>query len=465
MKMDYQIAKKRPPNSNRTARSALRTRDIVWWIALTVTLLGIFVINPTSIVNFLYYLCIWSAFIFVFHRDQIGDFILAFLINAAFTSIFILVQVSVYPETFGTTSPLGAWTDDSYFYSLVADAIPPAMEIRDYYYLYSHPFAELIKFLSIFPIKHPMDVIFFQSGIAALLTTFVKVFTFQRTRDDALSNVAFVFAAICPFLMMNGGVILLRDTFSAALLIYSLTCISAKRWPLAVVAFALQLVVRPGTAAILLPLYFILYLPSIRSVSGRSAFLYVVGLPLLAVGAVWIGFQFLDMAQYQDQVDSVQITGRDIISELTNNPSANQILIFIQNMSFLPKFILSGAYIFLYPFLSPDSAFASSRFDLRSVLLSLVVPIQAFWLNAWFVAGAITRVRVSSQQTRIVAAVLVAFLLIGTYSLQTRHKTIIYPLYYFVVAVGFARAKPADRKIGYLASGALMAAQVVLIFR
>lgn len=465
MKMDYQIAKTPPPSSNRTIRSALRTRDIVWWIALTVTLLGIFVINPTSIANFLYYLFIWSAFIFVFHRDQIGDFIFAFLINAAFTSIFIMVQVSVYPETFGTTSPLGAWTDDSYFYSLVADAIPPAMEIRDYYYLYSHPFAEIIKFLSIFPIKHPMDVIFFQSGIAASLTTFVKVFTFQRTRDDALSNVAFVFAAICPFLMMNGGVILLRDTFSAALLIYSLTCISAKRWPLAVIAFALQLVVRPGTAAILLPLYFILYFPNLRNINGRTVVLYFVGLPLLAAVATWAGFQFLDIVQYQDQIDSVQITGRELFSELTDNPSANQILLSIQDMGFLIRFILSGVYIFLYPFLSPDSAFASNQFDLRSVLLSLVIPIQALWLNAWFVAGVITRVRVSSQQTRIVAAVLVAFLLIGTYSLQTRHKTIIYPLYYFVVAVGFARAKPADRKIGYLASGAFMAAQVVIAFR
>jgi hypothetical protein len=134
----------------------------------------------------------------------------------------------------------------------------------------------------------------------------------------------------------------------------------------------------------------------------------------------------------------------------------------MQGLPFPVRFVLSGAYMFAYPFLDPMEAFATPYFDVRNVLMSLVIPIYAFWLNAWFIAGAITRVRAMDGQKAVFWAAILTLLFVGTYSLQTRHKTIVYPLYFLIIAVGMVRAKRRDKQIGYAASFSLVALQLAV---
>jgi len=162
---------------------------------------------------------------------------------------------------------------------------------------------------------------------------------------------------------------------------------------------------------------------------------------------------------------AIGFLGRELFSDLTADQSGNTLFLALQELPFVVKLFANAAYIFLYPFLSVKYAFSGDYFDLRAVTMNLVLPVYGLWLNAWFIAGVLTKVRVARRQTRIVAAVIVGLMLIGTYSLQTRHKTVIYPLYYMVIATGFCHATPKDRRIGYAISGSLVAAQVVLALR
>ena len=107
----------------------------------------------------------------------------------------------------------------------------------------------------------------------------------------------------------------------------------------------------------------------------------------------------------------------------------------------------------------------AQQFDLRSFLLNIVAPIYSLWLNAWFFAGALRGKPVIDRQRAITVAMVVILMLVGTYSLQTRHKTIIYPLYYLLIAVGFAKATQNSRRLGYALAGLLFFVQVASQFR
>lgn len=434
-------------------------------IAGAVTVGGILYVNPHSLLGLVYYFLLFLILFVTFHRDSISDYVFAYVVNSALISVFYVIQTTVYPESFGTSSPLGSWTDDSFFFALTADNIPLSLLLRENYNLYSSPYSDIMRFVSLIPINHPMDVIFFQSGVAAILTSFLKRFTMQQTGDPRAANVAYILALVCPFLLMNGGALLIRDTLSAALFIYSLSCFNRRQWPLALAALILQIVIRPGTGIILLPLYFIIYMPNLNQLTAGRVGQLVIGMPIVMVLGSLVAVNFLDLSVYSQYFDKLSLSGRDAADFIAVDANANGVLIAIQNMPFAIRFLLNGAYIFLYPFLSIKAAFPSALFDTRSFLLSLAAPIEGLWLNAWFFAGAISRARASSQQRQIALAVIVGVLIIGTYSMQTRHKTIIYPIYYFIIALGFTRSSATERRIGYAISGFLILLQLLFLAR
>jgi len=446
--------------------TGLADRVVIAAVASILTVLVILLLNPHSLLQFANYFVVWNAFIFLFNREDIEDFSFAFLVNSCFVAIYVLIQSTGYPDTYGTTSPLSSsWTDDSYFFALAADTIPPDLFVRENFFLDTQPYAMLIRWLTIFSIDHPLDALFFQSGVAAMLTTYSKKFTWQLSGDRGLANIVYLFTLICPFLMMNGGVILMRDTLAAALFVYSLSCLNARRYLLALAAVVAQVSVRPGTALILLPAYAIIYYPELNTFIKRRPLLVMLGTGVLAAAATQLVATVLEFSHSTIGTKGVGLLGRELFADLTADPDANKLFLSIQDLPFFIKLFLNGAYIFLYPFFGPRYIIGADYFDLRSITMALVVPIYAFWLNAWFFAGALTRLRVASRQRSIVMAVVVALLLIGTYSLQTRHKTIIYPLYYYVIAIGFTSATQLARRFGYIFSSMLLLLQIALAFR
>jgi hypothetical protein len=425
---------------------------------------GIVFINPYSLINFVYYLCLWQSFIFLFHRNESKIFFFAFIVNSALIVVYYLVQTSVYPESYGTTSPLGSWTDDSYFFALVADSIPSGLDVREGFELRDHPYTTLIRSLTFFPIRHPMDVIFFQSGIAAMLVTFSRRFTFQISSDRKLSNLVYIFTLFCPVLMMNGGVILLRDTFVAALFMYSMCSLNSRRFLLTFGAVGLSMMIRPGTALILIFAYIIIFYSELKIFIRRNIVLIYSGAILLLFFGVYFVQLFPDflgeLVIKWTSGGAISFSGRELYEDLTK--ADDSIFLSIQNSFFLIKAFFGGVYLFLYPFFSIKDFFSFDQFDIRTFAMTLVMPVYSIWLNAWFIAGVLFRDREIKKQMGIVIAMIAVYLLLGTYSLQTRHKTIIQPLYYIIVAIGFAKASQRMRFLGYVLSLVLFFAQVAI---
>jgi hypothetical protein len=443
--------------------------------ATVLTAVGILWVHPQSLAHFAWYFGLWTAAVALLHRAEVGRFALAFLVNSAFVAAFYVVQTAAYPDSYGTTSPVSSsWTDDSHFFSLLADEVPARLYVRDQYFLYSQTFSTLIRILTPLPIVHPMDAIFFQSGTAALLATFTRRVVLQLGGDRQLAGVVFALVVGCPFLMMNGGVILIRDTLAAALLVYTISCLLGRHWLPAAGAVVLQLAVRPGTGLILLPVVLIVFQGDILAFARRhpaAAPFALIGIPLLLVAAIVLAWDILMalapalLSAALLSAGGVELFGREVIDDLTSTENVNVVFLSVQDLPFPIRVVLNGAYMFLYPFLSPRYAFSGEGFDLRSITLNLVFPVYAIWLNAWFIAGAISRRHVLGRERELVWAVIVGLLLIGTYSLQTRHKTVLLPLYYIVVAIGCCRATPADRRVGYWCASGLAVLQLAFSLR
>ncbi|HUQ11799.1 MAG TPA: hypothetical protein VM146_15900 [Steroidobacteraceae bacterium] len=448
------------------ATADMRGRTAIALFATAVTLVCILLIKPGSMAHFAWFFCVWTLFVMLFHREETGRFALAFLVNSALIGVFVLVQSTVFPDTYGTTSPLTAtWTDDSYFFSAVADSVPPEMLTREEFWLYEPVFTKLIRAITPLAIYHPLDALFFQSGTAALLATFSAKLMLQLSRDRHMANVVFTFAVICPFLLMNGGAILLRDTLTAALFVYTLCCINDRRFVRAGLALLLQVAVRPGTGAILMFAYPIIYFIEIRDFVGRRPISTALSAILIVLGSAFALPFAVEYVGGMYSTGAVTLLGREVYTDLSADSSVNALFLSIQQMPFVVKLILNAAYIFMYPFLSIRTVFETQHFDARSFLLNLVAPIYSLWLNAWFFAGALRGKPVIDRQRGILIALAVVLILVGTYSLQTRHKTIIYPLYYILVAVGFAKASQNSRRLGYALAGLLFLVQVASQFR
>jgi hypothetical protein len=441
-------------------------RTLLAVLASAVTICGVLLINPASVAQFVWFFGVWCGFIFVVNRPELDDFAFAFLINSAFIAVYVFIQTTIYPDSYGTTSYHSvSWTDDSYFYSLAADLVPHDLLTRPQYWLYSHPFTQLIRGATPLPIEHPLDALFFQSGTAALLATFTSRVMSQFGAERRTAHHAYVFVLICPFLMMNGGVVLIRDTLAAALLVYSIHNINQRRYLGAAAIILLQIALRPGTGLLLLPAYLVIYFREISEFVRRRPLVVAAG----CVGATLIGVQFMTLAlEYFESVyglPKIGFLGRELIADLTADPEANALFLMIQEMPFPVRIVLNAGYIFLYPFLTLRTVVEAPYLDVRNIAMSLLIPVYAFWLNAWFFAGALSGVRALDRQRGIVVAIVVTLLLVGIYSLQTRHKTIIYPLYYMIVAAGFSSATPFALRCGYVLSGLLLLVQIASVLR
>ncbi|MDF3079023.1 MAG: hypothetical protein K0S09_2912 [Sphingobacteriaceae bacterium] len=427
-------------------KASLITAFFLFSLTLAITA----VLNFHSTIAYGYYLLFFTCFILLIDKDETLGFIKAFLINAFITVLYIGIQSYVYPNTYGTTSPLGAWTDDSFFFTLVADSFPRDMYIeRENYFLYTAFFTDTIKLLTPFQIHHPADVIYFQSGVAGILAIYTKQYTTLLTEDKETGTLAYYLCVFCPFLLMHGGAVLIRDTFVAALFISSLCFLKRRRYILALIFAGMEFPLRSGTALIYMILYFVIYSKEITAFffKKKNVLYSITALIIVVTGAFYTRSLIFSTLENLFLEKGVTLAGRELYEDLTKG--GNPIFVFIQNQNFVIKSLLSGLYIFLYPFLSFSGIINAQGIDIRTFLLNIVYPIYAFWLNAWFFAFVLQKKMFFEKRKVLLFAFALGFILIGIFSLQTRHKTIMQPLFYVFVAAGLHYSEKRYRILGY----------------
>lgn len=452
--------------------SRLRWRDGVltatWLACLVATVMLVLKVHPHGLLGYGYYLGLGLVFMFAFDRTECRDFVSAYLGNALLTALYVAVQVRFYPESYGCTSPLGAQTDDSFFFSLVADSIPPGLDTRPGYDQYQYGFTTLVRWLTPFRVVHPLDVLFFLSVIAGLVCVYTKQLARLLTADRSAARLAFWLALLCPLMLMNGGAVFVRDTFVAALLVLSFCCLYRRRHVAFCLCFALQLVLRPGTAFIVLVLYLVMFAEHlgvlVRTKARRLAL--IVALVAVGVAVPLMFFMNRDWVEWHLEKNGI------VLNELRRAGQEDTLaggfgkgaFTLIQNQSLLPRVALSTVYMYLGPFLNPANLVTPHGFDTRILLTNVIYPLWALPAYALFFAALFSRPAFRGVLRRWAVMFFVACFLIGVFSLQSRHRVVIQPLFYAIAASGAVASSALVKLLGFGLAGLWIIAQLAYLW-
>jgi hypothetical protein len=426
------------------------------------------ILHPFSLVAYWYYFIFWAGFMFLLDREQQRWFTHAYFVNGLLTAIFVAIQIYNFPDSYGTTSPNGSQTDDSYFFSLLADEIPSNMETRASYFLYESTFPTLIKALTFFRVTHPLDVLYFLSGIAGLVCVYARQLTMQIAASDSrAAKAAYSLCLLCPLFLMNGGAVLIRDTFAGALFLMSLCFIYRARYFTAIICIGMHYALRPGTALLVLPVYGVIYFSEIRTAFTDSRLrtrAFIIGFGALAVLA--------GLYVMRDEISFLLEENTVIIAKLSREGMIDNYIslggqgtfVWVQQQSIPVKLSLAGPYILLNPFLTLSGFSNPIGFDLRTFLMGIIYPLFIFGVHAMALSSLTVRVAFSDRIWLMFGAFLLGCTLIGVFSLESRHKVVLQPLYYILAAIGIYRASPSQKLFGYALSAGWFLTQIGFAF-
>lgn len=425
-------------------------------------------VNAHSLIGFGYYFAVWLAFMVLFDRRQVKDFVCAYLVTAVFAVLYVLVQVHYYPESYGCTSPLGAQTDDSFFFSLVADSIPPGMETREGYYLYRYGFSSLVRWITPFRVTHPLDVLFFLSGVSGLVCVYAKQLAILLTSNRQAGRTAYVLCLFCPMMLMNGGVVFVRDTMVAGLLLLSFCCIFRRRYLAFGVCVIMQFILRPGTAVMILAVYAFIFAENLGPLLRTRQSRLRVGFAVAVLGVAGVGVLYSQQEQlmqlFKDNGVVVTELRREGQDEILAAGFGKGTFTMIQQQALPLRLLLSTIYMYLAPFLNPNGMVTPGAFDTRILLMNVVYPIWAFPIHAWAIAALFSKAA-GMRKTfwRWLLMILMACFFIGVFSLQIRHRVIIQPLFYVLAAAGFHLGSATGKVIGFCLAGLWIAFQLAYL--
>jgi hypothetical protein len=193
----------------------------------------------------------------------------------------------------------------------------------------------------------------------------------------------------------------------------------------------LQFFIREGTAYFILPLFITFFLL-------EKTFLFKISFFVLSISSIIFLFFYFnnEITEYFIR-HSLTILGRDFSSTLSDVVSENGIFYKIQELNFIQKFFIAPIYIFLYPFFSINFFNNINGFDIRSFFLSFVYPIEGIFLYPLFFAGIFIRNYFKKNHSFYLKLFfIIGFIMLGLISLQTRHKTVFMPFFYYFVALG-----------------------------
>ncbi len=355
-----------------------------------------------------------------------------------------------FPGFYGFTAGEIAGTDDSYFYSLVASSIPEGFPARPGYYLNDHPYELLMEWISPHSITHPFDILFFNAVGAVFIPVYTRMLAYEITKERRIAQLAFWLIALCPF-MLNYTIILVRDGWTAALFAGSIVFYMRRQFGKAAllgsilfflrIASGLQLLVVVG----LVTLYYFSKLDSLRLQAA-----YVIGSVTASIVAIAAAYPYLEylISKYGGGV--VGLLFRENFIDLLKAMEPGSFFVVINQQPIHIRLPLAFLFFLAFPFFVPEKVFVQGEFVWRGALKCVYALLFIVYFK-WIVQGAVESIQRGELMPRLMFFALAALiLLLSQASMQLRHKAMVMPLFYVLVAYGYHRSTRFGRQLGWI---------------
>jgi hypothetical protein len=396
----------------------------------------------------------------VVYRLLMGELRLEAIGLYAFYAFLMLViyevQLAEAPMYLGFSGKEGAFgTDDTYYFSQLAERVPHEMDLRIYYAEYAnHPYVKFLDYISFYDVYHLMDIIWANLIPMVLLPVLTRALAFSLTGNENVARGAFLLMVICPFTLAN-SLILIRDGWTAMLFvgaIYFFYELKVGRMAVLTsllfylrVASGIQLVMVLGIVSL------VFYFRAERTWVRRSI---LGGLVLTGAGVAYGSFYLLTVVTPIQTLSGVfDLLFREEFLGFFRKHTPDA---FILQLYELPTYIripASFAFFFVIPILPVKELFWEDMFVIRG-LMKCIYSLIFIFIFRYLVVGVYESMfsgRGRSPMILVVTSFLLLILALSQVSMQVRHKVMVMPLQYIIAAYGFYEGGSTGRLLGSIA--------------
>lgn len=424
-------------------------------------------INFSSISAFLYALLLSVILYVSIFRKFNSEVLLLFGFYSLVTIFIYLTQLWSLPEYYGFSGGAGIGTDDCRFFFQVSDGwgyLPNhCFQLRS-----NHPYSSFLNFITPFQINHIFDVIFINSIGATLLPILVREFVIKFVGDKKVAWYAFIFTAICPFIISN-SLILMRDGWVATLFISSIYFLVSRKYIFLVAAILLLFYLRFASGAVTLAILMGFLLIDFKNSEINSylkPILFFGLITLLSFIIILVAPLVLNQFGGSSLVENLYREGY-VEEFILGGGSGRDVNPLYEKLLSLPAIIrvpLSSVFYIVSPLFSPDNVIVKGIMVPRNFLFSIIYPILAIFYFKYVIQALVVIKKQGLTPILFIAIVFVfTAILLSQLSIQPRHKTMIMPLFYIIAAFGLVNNDKAGRELGRNLIILFVMAQLVIL--
>jgi hypothetical protein len=423
-------------------------------------------INVTSLIPFFYFLLLAIVVYGIAFRRFSAEVIMLYGVYSLLSIGIFLIQHWTLPEFYGFSGGVGIGTDDCRFYQQAA-ANPPNFPSHCYQIAPGHSYSVFIRALSPLGIYHPLDVIWVNVVGSMLTPLFVREAAKGIFNNTEIAFASFLFASICPFLLSN-SIILIRDGWTATLLIGGIYFLLEKRYVILLVTVVLLFYLRVASGAMALgALVFVAWLmyrearvhKFLRPLLLGTVVGVIALVALYAVPIIWeyVLAKGLAGGFFREEFAREYVMG-------TGSGRANPAMGTLLSQPWYIRIPLSTAFFSILPTFELSSVVREGVFIPRSLMASVAYPLLFIFYINYLARG--LHYALSQKDINLIAVAILFFgftLAVSQLSLQARHKTMIMPLMYLLVGYGYVNHTRNGKNIGIFVSIVLVIATLLKI--
>lgn len=435
-------------------------------IIFSANILMVTLYNLKSLITFFYVLLLVVVFNQLLFKLSYKKLFLAFNISTFIMMILFFLHLNEFPNYYGLTPSIrGVGADDGFFYSQATNNFPAYFPVHHRVNFDNHSFSTFLIVLTI-PIRYiynllPLDFLLLNIISSSFLPVLSSYVAWLWTQNKKIMRHVFLLTLLCPLVIAN-GLILIRDGWTAMLLIAGLYFFSKKKYLKLTLIFAIQFFLRIASGfqmIVVISIYVFFISISKKYFDNRlKSFskIILVLIPIVLGVSVFLARDYISLKLGSD------LFFREEFAETFIGNSDGSVLNRINQFPFIIRVPIATIFFVLAPFISLDFNYLG-YFIPRNVLTTIFGVLNIFYIR-YFINSMFASFKLDNKWIRITIYTFVfLMMLISQMSMQVRHKTMFMPIYYIIVGYGMYNSTYKSRMLGYLISAALIAANIVIL--
>ena len=384
-------------------------------------------VDTTSIFSYFYSLVVLTLISILVSNDEWNKTLYYYHYYLFFGVLVYLLNKYQLPLYIGTTGPEGIGTDDYTFYGQIVDGnVPYVLEVPAEY---KYPFSLFLQAVYPFHINTPLNIVLFNIVFVTFMPFYTGKLADYFFHNKKITEVSKIIVLLCPMTTLY-GVIIIRDLLVTTLVLASIYYFLTKKLVPIILCIALVFFVRFGSLSFIAASFLIIYIvKSFNSSLGRIKVFAVVIFAIIAFIAV-----LPTLVEYSDGKLNANLI-RSIDGEYYEGSTIASII----SLPFPINIILSSLFYAVAPLLV-FPALQDGIFVIISFFNATLTPLYFIAISPFLYTSLLEKHK--SKDLKLLIYLLIVFLVVlGTVSLQIRHKNIIFPIMSILAAYGFVRYK------------------------